>query len=495
MTTHPTYRGTILLLMCVLSVFPDFSAGKKPHIVLIVADDLGHNDVSWHNYQILTPTLQALADDGIILEQHYAQPKCAPSRAALLTGLYPYKLGRQHESLPPMMPTGLSTKFKLLPQFLKEGGYSTHAVGKWHLGYCSWDYTPTRRGFDSFFGFYSHSEDYYSRQSSDSSKVFNGYDLRENETVSKEGAGQYSANLFSDRAVKIISSHSTEQPMFLYLAYQSIHKPIQVPYQYARMYQPYGKPNKESLRRGMISALDEGIRNVTRALNSNNMLQDTVIIVLSDNGGYAKGSNWPLRGRKNSVYEGGTRTVALFYYARLKKELRGRISNSMVHITDWTPTILNLAGVEVNGTKFDGIDQSLHLTAGWPGPRNEFVYNINDALRITAAIRVARWKLIWGYPEGLTSQRTRKETRMKYIQSYYQASKADLLYLYDVKNDPNETRNLAKTKRGVVRYLKGRIRSILGSGEVVPPDTPRVRLRSLPAKYGGIVSPGWCTAK
>jgi len=95
-----------------------------------------------------------------------------------------------------MMPTGLSTKFKLLPQFLKEGGYATHAVGKWHLGYCSWDYTPTRRGFDTFFGFYSHSEDYFSRQSSSSSKLFNGYDLRENESVTREGAGKYSANLF-----------------------------------------------------------------------------------------------------------------------------------------------------------------------------------------------------------------------------------------------------------------------------------------------------------
>merc|ERR1719305_2248665 len=133
------------------------------------------------------PTLANLAKEGVILEQNYVQPKCAPSRAALMTGRYPFHIGRQHESLPPMMPTGLSTKYKLLPQRMREAGYATHAVGKWHLGYCPWDYTPTRRGFDSFFGFYTHGEDYYQRIVSDSRKMFRGYDPRDNETVTQEG--------------------------------------------------------------------------------------------------------------------------------------------------------------------------------------------------------------------------------------------------------------------------------------------------------------------
>ena len=138
---------------------------------------------------------------------------------------------------------------------MREAGYATHAVGKWHLGFCAWDYTPTRRGFDSFFGFYSHSEDYYSRQSKDTSGVFSGYDLRNNENVTTEGAGLYSAHLFSKKAGEVIRKHDRKTPLFLYLAFQSIHKPLQVPDKYARLYQPYGRLTEESRRREMDQSL------------------------------------------------------------------------------------------------------------------------------------------------------------------------------------------------------------------------------------------------
>ena len=130
-------------------------------------------------------------------------------------------------------------------------------------GYCDWKYTPTRRGFDTFFGFYTHGEDYYDRISSDATKNFFGYDFRDNENITHEGHGVYSAELFSSKAVEIINN-SSDKPLFLYLAFQSIHKPIQVPDKYARMYQPYGKLDKKSRRLGMISALDEAVQNVTR---------------------------------------------------------------------------------------------------------------------------------------------------------------------------------------------------------------------------------------
>ena len=189
-------------------------------------------------------------------------------------------------------------------------------MGKWHLGYCDWNYTPTRRGFDTFFGFYTHGEDYYDRISSDSSKNFFGYDLRDNENVTHEGQGEYSAELFSRKAVEIIHQASDKKPLFLYLSFQSIHKPIQVPDKYARLYQPYGKLDKKSRRQGMISALDEAVKNVTAALRRTNKYRDTVIVFMSDNGGADKGSNWPLRGGKNSVWEGGTRSVAFVHYPR-----------------------------------------------------------------------------------------------------------------------------------------------------------------------------------
>ena len=218
------------------------------------------------------------------------------------------------------MPTGLSTKYRLLPQRLQEVGYKTHAVGKWHLGFCDWDYTPTRRGFGTFFGFYTHGADYYERLASNSEGGFQGYDLRSNESVTHEGEGEYSANLFSHKAVEVIQNHGGKDPMFLYLTFQSIHKPIQVPDQYSRRYQPYGKLSKDSKRKGMITALDEAVKNVTTSLKQSKMYRDTVIIFLSDNGGAEKDSNWPLRGRKNSIWEGGTRSVAFVSYPRITKK-------------------------------------------------------------------------------------------------------------------------------------------------------------------------------
>ena len=218
------------------------------------------------------------------------------------------------------MPTGLGLEYGLVSSALQELGYSTHAVGKWHLGYCAWDYTPTRRGFHTFFGFYTHGEDYYHRIVSDSRKVFRGYDLRHNETVTHEGEGEYSAHLFSRKAVEIIQSGG-EKPLFLYLSFQSIHKPIQVPDHYARLHQPYGRLTKDSRRLGMISAMDEAVKNVTLALKASGRYKDTAIIFMSDNGGRmmveAAGKddnpNYPLKGFKGTVYEGGTKVPAFIH--------------------------------------------------------------------------------------------------------------------------------------------------------------------------------------
>ena len=152
---------TALLLLIFPLVPPVLPS--QPNILLILADDLGYNDVPWHNPTIIAPHLASLARAGTILTQNYVQPKCAPSRAALLSGRYPYRTGRQHESLPPQMPTGLSTRYQLLPELLARAGYTSHLVGKWHLGYCHRAFLPNNRGFDTFFGQYNHATDYYRR--------------------------------------------------------------------------------------------------------------------------------------------------------------------------------------------------------------------------------------------------------------------------------------------------------------------------------------------
>ena len=177
---------------------------------------------------------------GVILEQSYVQPICTPTRSALMTGRYPIHTGRQHGVLWPQEPRGLFTNLTLMPEYLKRLGYHTHMVGKWHLGFCNESYLPTRRGFDSYYGYWTGSEHYYdhTRMSSTQPRVL-GYDFRDNEDVAEAARGQYSAHLFAQRAQRIIEDRvvlNKTSPMFLYLAFQSVHSPLEVPEHYEKPY-------------------------------------------------------------------------------------------------------------------------------------------------------------------------------------------------------------------------------------------------------------------
>lgn len=134
-------------------------ATTKPHILMIIVDDLGWADVSFRGSEYTTPTIDELAAQGIILDQYYVQATCSPTRTALLTSRYPYNLGLAHLVVHNGLPMGIGLNFTLLPQVLKQGGYSTHLVGKWDAGYTVWEQTPTFRGFDTFLGYYGAVED------------------------------------------------------------------------------------------------------------------------------------------------------------------------------------------------------------------------------------------------------------------------------------------------------------------------------------------------
>ena len=136
---------------------------ERPNIIFVMADDLGFNNIGYHNPEIFTPHIDELARAGIILEQNYMQPMCTPSRSSLLTGMYPYHIGRQDFVIQPTEPTGLKLNQTLLPSTLKTLGYDTHLVGKWHLGYCNEAYLPLQRGFDTHFGFWVGAQSYYTK--------------------------------------------------------------------------------------------------------------------------------------------------------------------------------------------------------------------------------------------------------------------------------------------------------------------------------------------
>ncbi|KAG1701650.1 Arylsulfatase J [Nymphon striatum] len=380
---------------------------KRPHIILIVADDLGWNDVSFHGSpQIPTPNIDALARDGIILNNYYIQPICTPSRSALMTGVHPIHTGMQGHVIIGPEPYGLPLHFKLLPEHLEKLGYRRHMVGKWHLGFFKKEYTPLFRGFESHFGYWCGHQDYYDHTSEES--IYWGYDMRENMSVAWDAFGKYSTELYTDHALKLINNHNTDEPFFLYLPHLAVHSansysPLQAPEKYTSRF-PWIKDENRRTFAGMMSALDDGVGEVVKALRDKGMLQDSIILFTSDNGGPAAGfdmnhaSNWPLRGVKATLWEGGVRGAGFIWSPFLSKA--SRISQQLMKIEDWLPTLYAAAGGDVKdlGT-IDGINMWKTLSNDLPSPQKEILHNIYPGGH-TFAIRSGDFKLVNGTTYG-----------------------------------------------------------------------------------------------
>jgi arylsulfatase A-like enzyme len=268
------------------------SAKKKPHIVMIVLDDLGSHDLGMHGTGIRTPHSDRMAEQGIYLENYYVLPYCSPTRAALLSGKYPLHTG-VHNWIHPKSTAGLPLEDETLADLLQRAGYETHAVGKWHVGHSRWEQTPTYRGFSSFFGFYTGGEDYFQHTQD------KGYDLRYDRTqYCGQGCsqivderGNYSTTVFTREAIRVVQDYSTteqqkDHPLFLYLAFQAVHCPNQVPQEYMDRYSNHTDwIDRRKNYAGMLTAADEGIGNVTQALQDAGLWENTLVIFTTDNGG------------------------------------------------------------------------------------------------------------------------------------------------------------------------------------------------------------------
>ncbi|KAH6938242.1 hypothetical protein HPB50_008159 [Hyalomma asiaticum] len=515
---------------------------KKPHIIFILADDLGWADVSFHgSSQIPTPNIDALAADGVVLNNHYAHPVCTASRAALMTGLYPTRYGLQSTPMQPGQPFGLDVKYTLLPQRLKSLGYETHLIGKWHLGCHRLEYTPTQRGFDTFFGLYYGHGDYYTHQLNlmeDTS--ISGLDFWNGTEPAWEANGHYSTDLFADKAVQLIANIDKSKPQFLLLSHQAVHSGnddnrLQAPARNVDKFPYIGESNR-TIYAGMVDSLDMAVGRTFRALAEAGMLEDSVIVFSSDNGGVpegilsSRGINWPLRGAKSSPWEGGSKVASFLWSPLLRK--RRWVSHRLMHITDWLPTLYRLAGGSVQDLgDIDGHDMWQSLSQDEPSPRSEVLYNI-DPLRGIAALRKDDFKIVVGtLPGGKFEQRNQipggdrpqqdlgelveRSQVAEVLRSFYGSGKLEFtsdwwvnatitcpdessckyerfkspddVYLFDLENDPCECNNLASTHKELLESLNRTLESY--RAQAVDPLNTAADPSSYPDFHNGTWAP------
>ncbi|XP_064490165.1 arylsulfatase B-like [Ornithodoros turicata] len=385
---------------------------SPPHIIVVVADDLGWGDVSFHgSRQIPTPNIDALAASGIVLNNYYVSPICTPSRSALLSGRHPIHTGMQHGTIFAAEPWGFPLQYQLMPEFFKKLGYETHAVGKWHIGFMTEDYTPTRRGFDSFYGYYNGHQDYMDHTTYELYRTGNdtvcgwGLDMHHNLEQDKSQLGNYATNLFTERAIDVLKNRDKTKPMFLYLAHLAVHTGsgyniLDAPYDYVQKF-AYIKDDKRRVFAAMVSALDDAVGELVKALLFSNMLNETLLVLTTDNGGAAggvdqsAGCNWPLRGTKTTLWEGGVRGTAVLWGPRLAG--RRHVASQLMHITDWLPTLYHAAGGSVADLgDIDGYNLWESLLSDSVSPRPDVLHNI-DPMDQNSALRHGGYKLVQGH--------------------------------------------------------------------------------------------------
>ena len=361
-----------------------------PHIVFVFVDDWGYNDVGYHSTYMpfVSPHIDELAADGIIIENYFTHESCTPSRGALMTGRYALRLGFEEcdENDGAELPLSETT----MAQTMQSAGYRTYLVGKWHLGYSSYARTPLYRGFDRFYGYYNGYIDYWR-------KTYDGFvDLQDGENLETDAtyldSDYHSAYLFNEKVQMMIADHAenySDLPMFLYYALQLVHFPREAPDNYVeRCSHSYSDDAAIYCAQNLM--LDEAIANLTCSLKSNGMYNNTILIVAGDNGGEGliNGTSYPFRGNKFDTYNGGVRTNAFVHSPLIDTSLRGKTYAGKMHVTDWLPTLMGLAtdNAWTNTSEIDGYDQWSSILYDEASPRNEIIHYVYSTDQYTIEV-------------------------------------------------------------------------------------------------------------
>jgi len=454
--TNSRYFLFLILFTIVFFSNSNCIAQEKPNVIIIVADDLGWNDVGYHGSDIQTPNIDRLVMEGVELNRFYVHPTCSPTRCALVTGKSPLRLG----FLSPLSKNnrlGLPLSELTIADYFKQNGYQTSLIGKWHLGRFSKDYLPNSRGFDHFYGYLSGGVGHYDHIHG------GGLDWQRNgKTIREDG---YTTHLLTDEAIRIIKNHGNKQPFFLELSYAAPHMPNEAPKETVDKYKHLKNVNRQ-LHAAMVTEIDSGIQRIFEALHEEGILYNTIIWFTSDNGGecaeaYTENTkkrinqltelfgnplpvealefvrnnisnsasdNNPLRGGKGSVYDGGVRVPAFIY---APKFLQPRKVDERITINDVLPSLSIAAGFEdFNMSNLDGINQWTFLSGKGNYSSTDYIIHGTDG---KDAYYQDDWKLI--------------------------VSENSNFELYNLFDDPNEMYNVANNNKLLVANILSKLKA------------------------------------
>ena len=456
-------RSAILASACLLwaacSTPEAEQSAVPPNIVVVVADDLGYNDLGSFGSEIIrTPHLDALAHGGIRATDGYVSAAvCSPSRAGLYTGRYQPRFGYEYNTSGRDTVVGLPTDERTLADMLKNAGYATGLIGKWHLGKSN-QHHPLSRGFDEYFGVLAGGTSYIDSRTDgvqswparnapttrrDANAIFDGFEQVEVE--------EYLTDVFADKAVDFIRRHKDER-FFLMLTPNSPHTPLQATDEYTDRY-PDVEPEGRRIFAAMVSSIDDYVGDVMSELRANGLEENTLIVFTSDNGcvkylSQDVCSNDPLRGSKRFHLEGGIRVPFIFYWpAGLPS---GQTYGQPIISLDLFSTLAAAAGSEE--TAQDSVNLLPYLRGEQAEPPHEFLF---WRFKPNIAVRWGKWKMWKVNKTDLTEEDlTIGGRRLPEVEYPGDSPLGQLTVLYDLSQDVGESQNLAAQHPEVVERLE-----------------------------------------
>lgn len=456
------YTTSFILLSGILPIV----AQDRPNIIFIMSDDMGWAQPGFNGGNPeLTPHIDKLAGEGMQLTQYYTHSVCAPTRAAFLTGKYSFRTWSDWRTEDFGKPSylaklgltlahndrgeatrrihGLDTNERTIAEALKDAGYFTALIGKWHAGEWLPEHLPMGQGFMYQYGHYAWGIDYFNKSIvHNAPATFAVYDWHRNQKPVQEFG--YATDLFTQETVKLIANQADRSkmghPFFFYVAYNAVHGPLNVPERYKHL-----EP-----RDALLKALDDGVGEIVHALDIHGLKENTLLVFTNDNGPVLEEMSTPYRGTKNTTFEGGVRSPAIVRWPGHTEA--GTSTDGMMFVADWFSTFISIGGgSHEQASDVDALDMRAMLFEGEESPRDEVVYDVVGSVRLPT-IRKGDHKLM-----------------------------GDMLF--NIKEDPYETTDIATEHPELVEKLKARVAAV---GAERPPmgDKPLLMDPPLPYVYG-----------